>query len=212
MNRTADNGRRKFERAARFRDREDLFGGDVLQLGHLAVGPFDADFVNLTSNFHKLVERNGGGSVSRLVNTAPMKTLRAAMTKPDCHHRQHHRRQNRDDHEQFAAGETRAFMRCREDSLALRLGSIFGFMNMLTTMEGVFEDGVLKPAEQPAAVQPGASVIVTFLSAARVDLRERGIGQEAARELRARLSAFAEAWESPEMAAYDDYHAAKSQR
>ena len=81
---------------------------------------------------------------------------------------------------------------------------------MLTTVEGVFEDGVIKLAEQPPAVQRGAPVIVTFLSAAGVDLRERGIGQEQARELRARLSAFAEDWESPEMAAYNDYHAAKS--
>ncbi len=83
---------------------------------------------------------------------------------------------------------------------------------MLTTVEGVFEDGVIKLAEQPAAVQPGAPVIVTFLSATRVDLRAHGIGQEEARDLRARLSAFAEDWESPEMAAYDDYHAARSHR
>ncbi|MSU62619.1 MAG: hypothetical protein EXS31_09505 [Pedosphaera sp.] len=83
---------------------------------------------------------------------------------------------------------------------------------MLTTVEGVFEDGIIKLAEQPAAVQPGAPVIVTFLSAPGVGLRERRIDPEEARELRARLSAFAEDWESPEMAAYDDYHTAKSQR
>ena len=83
---------------------------------------------------------------------------------------------------------------------------------MLTAVEGVFQDGVVKLREQPAAAVPGAAVIVTFLSPDVVDLRDRGIGEADAAELRARLSAFAEDWDSPEMAAYDRYDAAKPKR
>ena len=88
------------------------------------------------------------------------------------------------------------------------------FTLMLTTVEGVYQDGVIKLTEQPAEIQPGALALVTFLSAGHVggvvDLRSYGIGPAAAAELRARLSTFAEDWDSPEMSAYDDYHAAKS--
>ena len=86
----------------------------------------------------------------------------------------------------------------------------FGFMIMHMTVEGVYQDGVIKLAEKPTDVQPGALVLVTFLSARGVDLRQRGIGAPEAAELRSRLSAFAEDWNSPEMAPYDDYHANKS--
>ncbi len=86
------------------------------------------------------------------------------------------------------------------------------FITMLTTVEGIYVDGVIKLAEQPAQVLPGAPVIVTFLPSGGVDLRARGIGAAEAAELRARLSAFAEDWESPEMSPYDDYHAAKSRQ
>ena len=86
----------------------------------------------------------------------------------------------------------------------------FRFMIMHTTVEGVYQDGVIKLAEQPIAVQPGALVLVTFLSTPGIDLRQRGIDAAEAAELRFRLSAFSEDWDSPEMAAYDDYHALKS--
>ena len=43
-----------------------------------------------------------------------------------------------------------------------------------------------------------------------IDLRARGIDADSAAELRARLARFAEDWDSPEMAAYDHYDAAKS--
>ena len=52
-------------------------------------------------------------------------------------------------------------------------------------------------------------MIVTFLDAAEIDLRTRGIDENAAAELRARLGTFAEDWDSTEMTAYDDYDAAK---
>jgi hypothetical protein len=81
---------------------------------------------------------------------------------------------------------------------------------MLTTVEGVFEEGVVKLKEQPPEGLSGTPVIVTFLSRGTVDLREQGISPEQAAELRARLSTFAEDWNAPEMDAYDNYHAAKS--
>jgi len=83
---------------------------------------------------------------------------------------------------------------------------------MLTSVEGVYVDGVIKLAEQPVQVLPGAAVIVTFLPSGGVDLRSHGIGEAEAADLRARLGAFAEDWESPEMSAYDHYHAAKSRQ
>ena len=43
-----------------------------------------------------------------------------------------------------------------------------------------------------------------------VDLRSRGIDQNQAAELRARLGSFAEDWDSPEMDAYNNYDAAKA--
>ena len=81
---------------------------------------------------------------------------------------------------------------------------------MLTSVEGVYVDGVVKLAEQPAQVPSGAPVIVTFLPGGGIDLRAHGIGQAEAAELRARLSTFAEDWDSAEMSAYDDYDAARS--
>ena len=81
---------------------------------------------------------------------------------------------------------------------------------MLTSVEGVYVDGVVKLAEQPAQVPSGAPVIVTFLPGGGIDLRAHGIGPAEASELRARLSTFAEDWDSAEMSAYDDYDAARS--
>ncbi len=81
---------------------------------------------------------------------------------------------------------------------------------MFTSVEGVYQDGVIKLAEQPAQVPAGSPVIVTFLQDGGADLRAYGIDAAAAAELRAKLSAFAEDWDSPEMAAYDNYHVAKA--
>jgi hypothetical protein len=53
-------------------------------------------------------------------------------------------------------------------------------------------------------------VIVTFLKPNHVDLRARGIDETQAADLRARLTTFAQDWDSPEMDIYDNYDAAKS--
>lgn len=74
---------------------------------------------------------------------------------------------------------------------------------MLKSVEGIYRDGKVELLEKPRDVAE-SRVIVTFLSNHRViDLRARGIGEEQAAGLRARLKTFAEDWERPEMDAYD---------
>lgn len=74
---------------------------------------------------------------------------------------------------------------------------------MLKSIEGVYRDGKVELLEAPDDVSE-SRVIVTFLSSGgSVDLRARGIDEKEAAELRARLQAFAEDWESPLMEAYD---------
>ncbi len=81
---------------------------------------------------------------------------------------------------------------------------------MLKAIRGVFRHGQIELTEKPEKVVENTPVIVTFLNEERVDLRSRGIGEEQAADLRARLAQFAEDWERPEMDAYDNYDAAKS--
>jgi len=73
---------------------------------------------------------------------------------------------------------------------------------MLTSVEGIYRDGRVELLETPEGIDE-ARVIITFLPAGNVDLRERGIDESQAADLRARLRTFAEDWESPEMEAYD---------
>ncbi len=73
---------------------------------------------------------------------------------------------------------------------------------MLKSIEGVYRDGKVELLEVPDDVVE-SRVIVTFLSAGSADLRACGIDEKEAAELRARLQAFAEDWESPMMEAYD---------
>lgn len=77
---------------------------------------------------------------------------------------------------------------------------------MLKSVEGIYRDGKIELLEKPEDVDE-AKVIVTFISKkGLVDLRKRGIGKAQAGELRARLKAFTEDWERPEMDAYDDLY------
>lgn len=75
---------------------------------------------------------------------------------------------------------------------------------MLNSVEGIYRDGHVELLERPAAEGP-SRVIVTFLSpaGAAIDLRQRGIDDAQAAALRARLRAFAEDWDRPEMDVYD---------
>jgi hypothetical protein len=81
---------------------------------------------------------------------------------------------------------------------------------MLKTLEGIYRGGKIELPETPRDVREGTPVIVTFLTPSLVDLRARGIGEAQAADLRARLTTFAEDWDSPEMSIYDHYDAAKA--
>lgn len=76
---------------------------------------------------------------------------------------------------------------------------------MLASVEGVYRDGKIELAEVPNTIAEDTPVIVTFLTSGYVDLRERGIDESLAAELRARFATFAEDWDAPEMDIYDNY-------
>jgi hypothetical protein len=75
---------------------------------------------------------------------------------------------------------------------------------MMKSIEGVFRDGKIELLEPPPDKKV-ARVLVTFLeSPGPINLRERGIDEAAAADLRARLGAFIEDWDRPEMDVYDE--------
>jgi hypothetical protein len=81
---------------------------------------------------------------------------------------------------------------------------------MLKTIEGVYRNGKVELTEVPKDVRDETRVLVTFIEPQAIDLRARGIDEAHAAELRARLAMFAEDWDSPQMAVYDDYDTAKA--
>lgn len=81
---------------------------------------------------------------------------------------------------------------------------------MLTSVQGIYRHGKIELIEQPGNIRDETRVVVTFLEPAPIDLRERGISEKQAAELRARFETFAEDWDSPEMSIYDNYDVAKA--
>jgi hypothetical protein len=81
---------------------------------------------------------------------------------------------------------------------------------VLKSVTGIYRAGKVELVEVPVNIADETSVIVTFLESGAIDLQERGIDEAQAADLRARLQAFAEDWDSPEMAAYDDYDNVKA--
>ena len=81
---------------------------------------------------------------------------------------------------------------------------------MLKSVTGIYRAGKVELVEVPINVADETSVIVTFLESGAIDLQDRGIDEAQAADLRARLQAFAEDWDSPEMTAYDDYDNVKA--
>ena len=81
---------------------------------------------------------------------------------------------------------------------------------MAIAIEGIYHNGKIELADTPNDICEGTRVIVTFLSPGSIDLRERGIDETQAADLRARFSTFAEDWESPEMSVYDNYDEEKA--
>jgi len=75
---------------------------------------------------------------------------------------------------------------------------------MSRSVRGVYRDGRVELTEAPSDVPDGTRVTVTFPET-KYDLRELGIDETQAADLRARLRSFAEDWESPEMDIYDRY-------
>jgi predicted DNA-binding antitoxin AbrB/MazE fold protein len=72
------------------------------------------------------------------------------------------------------------------------------------SVEGIYRNGRVELLE-PLPGAEGSRVIVTLVRPAEpVDLRERGIDESQAADLRRRLASFAEDWDRPEMAAYDE--------
>jgi len=80
---------------------------------------------------------------------------------------------------------------------------------MLKSIEGVYRKGKIELTEAPVSIGDETRVIVTFLENG-VDLRARGIDEQQAADLRARLASFVEDWDSPEMSVYDNYAAANT--
>ena len=75
---------------------------------------------------------------------------------------------------------------------------------MVKSVEGVYRNGKVELME-PLAGAEGSRVIVTWIQSVNpVDLRERGIDESQAADLRRRLARFAEDWDRPEMSAYDE--------
>jgi hypothetical protein len=83
---------------------------------------------------------------------------------------------------------------------------------METRVKGIYRNGRVELAERPANMPDGTNVTVTFVAPSAVDLRACGISQSDADDLRARLTSFAQEWDSPEMDAYDNYDAAIAER
>jgi predicted DNA-binding antitoxin AbrB/MazE fold protein len=75
---------------------------------------------------------------------------------------------------------------------------------MVKSVEGIYRNGKVELL-QPLDEAEGSRVIVTLVRPAEpVDVRQRGIDQSQAADLRHRLARFAEDWDRPEMAAYDE--------
>ncbi len=90
------------------------------------------------------------------------------------------------------------------DSRSLWAVSLRHNEGMVKSVEGVYRNGKVE-LMKPIAEAEGSRVIVTWVQAASsVDLRERGINESQAADLRRRLALFAEDWDSPEMNAYDE--------
>jgi hypothetical protein len=80
---------------------------------------------------------------------------------------------------------------------------------MYPSVPGVYRNGKVELAEEPGPIPEETQVVVTFMTSQGVDLSSRGIRADQAAELRARLSTFAEEWDSPEMEVYDRYDASR---
>jgi hypothetical protein len=75
---------------------------------------------------------------------------------------------------------------------------------MVKSVEGIYRHGKVELVE-PLTEAEGSRVIVTWVRPPEVvSLRERGVDEVQAADLRQRLATFVEDWDRPEMAVYDE--------
>jgi hypothetical protein len=72
----------------------------------------------------------------------------------------------------------------------------------MLTIEGIYKNGQIVLIDAPTQISE-AKVLVTFLDAGQINLTERGIDEERAAELRAKLNTIVQDWNRPEMDVYD---------
>jgi hypothetical protein len=75
---------------------------------------------------------------------------------------------------------------------------------MLKSIEGIFRDGRIELLEPAPQLQEGRVLVTFFPSNTSVLLKNRGIDESQAADLRARLAPFATDWNTPEMDIYDE--------
>ena len=75
--------------------------------------------------------------------------------------------------------------------------------HVVKSVEGIYRNGKVE-VNEPLTEAEGSRVIVTWVHPSPVDLRDRGINNDEAADLRRRLATFADDWDRPEMAAYDE--------
>lgn len=75
---------------------------------------------------------------------------------------------------------------------------------MVKSVEGVYRNGKVELVEPISEVE-GSRVIVTWMPVVHsVQLKDQGIDESQAADLRHRLGAFAKDWDRPEMDIYDE--------
>jgi len=75
---------------------------------------------------------------------------------------------------------------------------------MVKSVEGFYRNGKVELLEPLTGAEGSRVIVMLVCPTERVDLRERGIDESQAADLRHRLAPFAEDWDRPEMAAYDE--------
>lgn len=75
---------------------------------------------------------------------------------------------------------------------------------MLKSIQGIFRNGEIELLEPPPQ-EAESRVVVTFFPAdLSIDLKDRGIDEVQAANLRGRLKTIADDWQRPEMDVYDE--------
>lgn len=79
---------------------------------------------------------------------------------------------------------------------------------MLHAFEGIYRNGKIELLETPNDIANDTPVIVTFLIKSQgISLKDIGIDEATAAELRSRFASFEEDWNHPDMEVYDVVYA-----